>query len=68
MPEQIKAVEEELGVSIGKPKDPFLCPNQQFGVSDEDGVFAGDVMARGQDFTQDELRESIEQLFKRIKK
>jgi len=60
---QLGTLEQELGISLRDPRVPRRMPNQQFGVHDEDGVFAGDICAAHQYFEEDELRERITALF-----
>ncbi len=61
--EAIQTIARELGVSLGTVHRAARRLCQQFGVSDEDGIYAGDIYSHAHYFTEDELRSQITQLF-----
>ncbi|MFA5134108.1 MAG: hypothetical protein WC459_04885 [Patescibacteria group bacterium] len=60
---ELSAVEETLGVTLREPQGRLRMINQQFGVYDEDGQYAGDIVAKGKYFSQEELTTAIKALF-----
>lgn len=60
---QLRALERALGVIIDEPKKTVRSAEQQFGIYDEDGVYAGDIRAADLFFTKEELRIKILDLF-----
>ncbi|MFH0779716.1 MAG: hypothetical protein V1928_02545 [Parcubacteria group bacterium] len=61
---QIRELERELGVYLCEPYLGSKTPNEQYGVHDEDEIYVGDIVAENLNFTLDELRVKINQLFK----
>jgi hypothetical protein len=61
----LRELETELGVYLADPINVARCPNQQFGVYDENEVHIGDIVARNRFFTFEEIPEKVKILFNR---
>jgi hypothetical protein len=58
-----RAIERQLGIFLGAPVNPKRCTNQQFGVYDKDEKHVGDIVAKEEFFTKEELIKGIKKLF-----
>ena len=61
---QIREVERKLSIFLDTPAEPQRSGGEQFGVYDEDEKFAGDIVADGQFFTEEELETKIKRLLR----
>ena len=61
----LRELEAELGVYLADPINVARCPNQQFGVYDENEVHIGDIVAKDRFFTYEEIQEKAKSLFNR---
>lgn len=61
---QLRTVEQDLGIFLDRPAKVLRTLYQQFGVYDEDEKHVGDICAKGEYFSDDELRKKIHKLFK----
>jgi hypothetical protein len=62
---ELRNLESDLDIFLAEPVMVARCPNQQFGVYDEDENHVGDIVADGQFFSSQEIREKVKSLFNR---
>lgn len=60
---QLRQIERDLGIFLDLPQNVYRTTKQQFAVYDEEEHFVSDIMSDKENFSEEELRQTILALF-----